>query len=241
MPTPVITVAIPSAIWMPSVAWIAIELCPVGGRIVPVPVAVDVHTCAVGRQITAGRHLVHAGERRAIRGMHHPAVQIEHRLVVPPQRHAEFFQRLHLRGDVARAVVEGVLERLDAEPITAGEKRAVVFVPDRERKLAPQLMEACRAEVFVEVQRNLAVRPGAERVAARLEFEADPLEVVELAVGRDVQPAVFIRDWLLAGGEVDDAQARVAQTRPAVPGDPRAFGVRPAVPEGPPPEQSTAP
>jgi hypothetical protein len=72
-------------------------------------------------------------------------------------------------------------------------------------------MQALGPVVFVEVQRDLAVGFRPEAMTTCLEVAAHALEVVELAVDDDVDRAVFIRDWLVAGREVDDRQSRVAE------------------------------
>src|SRR5262249_34729976 len=68
-------------------------------------------------------------------------------------------------------------------------------------------------------------------VAAVLEVALDALEVVELAVRDDAQLPVLVRDRLVAGREVDDAEARVPQPDASMRRDPAALGVGPAVEE----------
>ena len=62
---------------------------------------------------------------------------------------------------------------------------------------------------------------------------ADPLEVVELAVGDDAQPAVFVGDRLIAGLEIDDAQPRVAEAGAAIERGPDVLGVRTSMTQPP--------
>ena len=61
-------------------------------------------------------------------------------------------------------------------------------------------MERTCAPVLEEVQCDLAVRPRPERMALTLELTPDSLEVVELAVGHDAEPAILVDDRLIAGG-----------------------------------------
>ena len=49
-------------------------------------------------------------------------------------------------------------------------------------------------------------------MAARFKFALDPLVVVELAVGNDADALVLARNRLVAGGEIDDAEPRVAES-----------------------------
>jgi hypothetical protein len=59
---------------------------------------------------------------------------------------------------VAGAVHHRVVERLDAEPVAGGKQHAVALVPDRERELAAQLMQALRADVLVGAAVSLSDR-----------------------------------------------------------------------------------
>jgi hypothetical protein len=65
-------------------------------------------------------------------------------------------------------------------------------------------------------------------VAARSSSRAQLAEVVDLAVEHDPHRAVFVVDRLMAGREIDDAEAPHAE-RHAI-GDPRTLVVRAAVP-----------
>jgi hypothetical protein len=124
-----------------------------------------------------------------------------------------------------------VVEGLDAEAVPGGEERVVGAVPQSEGELAAQAAQAGRAEVFVEVQGDLAVGAGAEAVAPGFEFALRALEVVEFAVDDDPQPLVLAGDRLIAGRQVDDAEPGVAQPDPAVFAEPGPLSVRPAVGE----------
>ena len=121
--------------------------------------------------------------------------------------------------------MQGVEERLDAETIARGEEGAVDFVPEDESELAAQAMEACGAEVFVEMQRDLAVGAGAQAVACALRVPAGWLVTVELAVDDDVRAFVLAGDRLVAGGEIDDAEPRVTESNAAVWADPVALPI----------------
>ena len=90
-----------------------------------------------------------------------------------------------------------------------------------------------RPEVFVEVQRDLAVRTRAETVAALFQFATLALEVVELAVHDDAEAFVLVGDGLVAGRQVDDTQTRVAKADAMVRRNPNALLVGPAVNEAP--------
>lgn len=82
------------------------------------------------------------------------------------------------------------------------------------------------------MDQDLAVRAGGEAVAARLELAADPLEVIELAVDHRVHRAVLTGERLIAGGEIDDAEPRVAEPDPPRRTDPLLAAVGAAVMKG---------
>jgi hypothetical protein len=79
------------------------------------------------------------------------------------------------------------------------------------------------------VERNLAVGLGGKAMAALFELMADTFVAVELAVDDDVSAAVFAAHGLIAGGEVDDAETRMAQTYAAIMANPLALAVGAAV------------
>jgi hypothetical protein len=154
---------------------------------------------------------------------------LEHRLPIPASGHAGREQRLDLRGDVERVAHLRVEEGLDAEAVARREEEPVVCVPEGERELSTQLAQTVRPELFVEVDQDLAVRPGAEPVASLFEVPLVALEVVELAVDDDVDPLVLVRDRLVAGPEVDDREPRMPEAHAAIRRDPLPVPVGPAV------------
>ena len=156
-------------------------------------------------------------------------MDVVQRFAIPAQRDTELGKRLDLRGQKECPVVDGVVERLDAEAVARGEELAVARVPDRQRELAAQRMKRACPSFFKEVKRNLAVRSRAKDMTVALERLANPLEVVELTVGDDAQPFVLVGDRLIAGFEIDDAQARVAEPGAAVRRRPDVLRVRPAM------------
>ena len=195
-----------------------------------IPVPLQPHRPFPGPHHVPRRHLSNPAKQRPplIRTRKQPLV---HPALVPRARHPRREKRLRLRREVERAVVLRVEERLEAEAVARREQRTGLLVPDHEGELAAQVLQAARAVVLVEVERDLAVGAGAEAVSLRFELGADALEVVELAVDDDVQPTVLARDRLVALGVVDHQQ-RVAQSDPAARGNPGALRVRPTMPQG---------
>src|SRR6516165_9180863 len=87
------------------------------------------------------------------------------------------------------------------------------------------------AEVLIEVQCDLAVRPCAELMTALFQFTALPLKVVELAVDDNANAFVLVCDGLFAGRQVDNTQSGVAETDTLVFGKPDALVIGPAMNE----------
>src|SRR3974390_1501356 len=73
------------------------------------------------------------------------------------------------------------------------------------------MLEAVRAVVLVKMQSHLTVRPSSELMAALLQVASLPFKIVKLPVGNDVDTCILVGDRLIAGGEIDNAQARVAK------------------------------
>src|SRR5262249_50787584 len=148
---------------------------------------------------------------------------------VPARRDARGEQRLHLGGEVKDTVTLRIIERFDPESVARGEERLIGLVPEHERELAAQLVQALRPELLVEAQGDFAVRSGAQPVALLLELALDALVVVELAIDHDVQALVLIGDRLITGDQVNDAEARVPEPDAAMWRDPLPLPVRSAM------------
>src|SRR4029453_7518810 len=165
----------------------------VRARIVPVPVLHDPDLLTIRDEVAARRDLVDSLEQRTIRRVR-DEVNVVKRVAIPCERHTEIDECLYLGREVEVAIVDRVVERLDAEAIASGEQYLVALIPDRECELAAQRMNRAGALLLEQVQRDLAVGPRTERVSLLLELAADPLEVIELAIRDDVKPLVFVRD-----------------------------------------------
>jgi hypothetical protein len=62
-------------------------------------------------------------------------------------------------------IVKGVEQWLDAKAVARREHQPVGFIPDDERELAAQAMQALRSQIFIEVQGDLAIRARAQPVS----------------------------------------------------------------------------
>jgi hypothetical protein len=197
-------------------------------RILQIPVAHDLHVIAAGEQIVAGRHLVDAVEQRTV-AVHDRVQVLVDALVIPARGNSGGEQRLRLRGEVELVAVARVVERLDAEAVARREQQFVALVPEHEGELAAQMAQAVRAFFFVQVKDDLAVRARAQAMTAHDELALIALVVVKLAVDDDVERLVLVRDRLVAGRQVDDAEARVSEADALVRRDPLLLAIRPAM------------
>ena len=120
-------------------------------------------------------------------------------------------QTLHLGSEEQRTPH---LRRRKAGARPFGRARASALadrVPDGEGELADQLLDAFRAQLFIQVNITSLSESGAERVAASYQFGTELNVVEHLAVTDDPERAIFVADGLQAAFQVDDAEAVVPQ------------------------------
>ena len=120
-------------------------------------------------------------------------------------------ERAHLRGEREGAVAMRVEQRLLAEAVARDQQAPAAAVPEREGEHAVQVLHAVDPVLLVEVHDHLRVALGREAVAGPLEPVAQLAVVVDLAVEDDHDRAVLVGDRLVAGREVDHAQALDAE------------------------------
>lgn len=197
-----------------------------GGRELPIPVAVDTHLSIAGDRVTARRHGADPGELGLLM---RPSETSGGTLQIPHGRHPESQQRLDLRGEEDIAVDGGVVERLDPEAVADRDHRALPFVGDDDRELAPQQRCGLGTALVIEVQSHFAVTVGGEAVSVGAQAFADLAISVELAVGDHVHHAVRAAHRLAAVVQADDRESRVPQCPLTVARRPCAHAVRPAM------------
>lgn len=139
---------------------------PVSRWIVEIPVADQPDLTGRGDQVVPRRDLVHALEERAVLRRRMMVDGAEDAVAVPAGRDAGREQRLGLRGDYQHVTTPGVIQRLDPKSVPRREELLRAMVPEDEGELAAELFQAAAAELFVQVQGDLAVRPGLEPMAA---------------------------------------------------------------------------
>src|SRR5215472_17286996 len=103
--------------------------------------------------------------------------------------------------------MKGIKERLDAEAVTRGKQQPLSFVPQNESKFSAQSVQALHTNIFVKMQSDFAVRAGSEPVPSGFQFALNGLKTVKLAIDDDVSATIFARDRLVAGRQINDAEA----------------------------------
>src|SRR5205807_8909878 len=98
--------------------------------------------------------------------------------------------------DAARLLGQGVVQGLDAEPVSREHEAPALRIPQGEGEHAAQLVDEVRAVLLVEVDDDLGVAPRGEPVPLRLEPPLELLEVVDLAVEDDLDGAVLVPERL---------------------------------------------
>src|ERR1700683_1647441 len=85
-------------------------------------------------------------------------------LAIPTSRYSRSEQGFDFRSEIKYSVVKRVKKRFDSKPVTGCKNSFVDVVPDHQGELAAQLVQAVGAEFLIEMQRNFAIRAGAEAV-----------------------------------------------------------------------------
>ena len=124
--------------------------------------------------------------------------------------------RLDLRREDEPVVVQQVVERLLADSVAGHPERLATLVPQGEDEHAAEALDGFLAPLFPGVHDHFGVGPGPEAMALGLQLGDQRLEVVDLAVERDPDRAVLVREGLLARRQVDDREPPMAE--PDVPG-----------------------
>src|SRR5581483_10728192 len=102
------------------------------------------------------------------------------RIGIPTRGNTRGEQRLHFGREIQRLIAKRIEQRLDAEAIARREQRAMLVIPNDERELAAQPMQALRAEILIEMKRDLAVRARAQFMSRLFQLALNRLVTVEL-------------------------------------------------------------
>ena len=183
----------------------------------------------VGRdQVVAGRNLKYSIVKRARLMVAILDAMID-RLGIPPGRHASRKQGLDFGSQVECVFMKCIKQRLDAKAIASRENRAVSLVPNHKSEFPAQPVQALRAEIFIKVERDFAVRARAQAVSRLFELSLNRFIAIEFAVDHDPSAAVFAGDGLVARRQVDDAETRVSERDSVVLRPPVALSIRAAM------------
>ena len=144
-------------------------------------------------------------------------------------------QRLDLGGKGDAAMVDAVVERLDANPIADQPQAALARVPQRDREHPAEPVQAVDAPLLERMQDDFGVGMARLPPVSAQCFELLPHlgVVVDFAVEHDLQPAVLVGHRLVGHRrEIDDRQPPVAEADPSVSRHPDAAAVRTAMGHG---------
>ncbi len=121
-------------------------------------------------------------------------------------------QRLDLRSEKQPIARFDVMQRLDARAVAREQQRLFVPVPERDGEHAAQPFERGRTPFLVGVNDRLGVARRVENVARRFQPLPQLAIVVDLTVEDEPDRSVFVVNRLMAGRQVDDAQAAHAES-----------------------------
>src|ERR1051325_3609202 len=109
-----------------------------------------------------------------------------------------------------------IIERLYTKSIARDEELAFVTIPDCERKHSAEIVNTRRTVFFVEMKNGFSVAMRIVDVSAFFEFTSVIGVIVNLAVVRDLQRAIFVGHRLMTRSNVYDAQTSVTKGNAAV-------------------------
>src|SRR5580704_7115296 len=99
------------------------------------------------------------------------------------------------------------MQRLDPDAIARQQQRPRSPIPDGEPEHPAETADGGGTPLLVRVNDRFRVGAGVEAVPRGLELPPQLTEVVDLAVEDGPDRSIFVVDRLVAGGEIDDAQA----------------------------------
>ena len=181
-----------------------------GERQIPVPANRD--AAVLGHQVMRRRQLPHRSiDRLRRRHVLQRKICIQ-RFGAPVAGHGRILEnRLHLGAKAHAQRRDGVIQGLDADPIPHEQQAALRLVPQRIREHAAEPIDGAVAPLFVRVHDHFCVRMRAEPVSVRDQLCTQLGEVVNLAVEHDADRPVLVRQRLIAGRQIDDAQTAVPE------------------------------
>ena len=113
---------------------------------------------------------------------------------------------LQFAPEVKAAGQIGVVKRLLAKTVANQQHFARFRIPDTKRKHTAQSVQAFDTFLFIQMNQDFGIAVGAEPVPLRDQALAKFFIVVNLAVEDHPYGAIFIRNRLMPGSKIDDAQ-----------------------------------
>ena len=194
------------------------------------PVLADVDASLAPGQRVPGRQAADAGDNRARRDDASVRKKLAQRLEIGMRLdRARREDRLLLRPEKKAVGGNRIVQGLDAQPVAREHQPPPLRIPQRQAEHAAQMRNEIETVLLVQMHDHLDVRCRRKAVPCGDEPLAQLDMVVDLAVADDADRAVLVRDRLVAGLKVDDAQA--AETEPYARRGEEALAVRAAMPQ----------
>src|SRR5258708_15142 len=95
--------------------------------------------------------------------------------------------------------------------VAGGKQLLLLHVPDGKGEHAAQMLDAVSSVLFVQVDNGFRVAVSTVMMTTGLELLAECAVVIDLPVENDPQSSILVTDGLVAGREVDNAEAAHAQ------------------------------
>ena len=146
-----------------------------------------------------------------------------------PRRKVLIEERRQFRTEIQFPPGSEVIKGLLAQSVSRQEKRLLAGIPKRKSEHPAQETEHVDAVLLVEMDERFGITVRFQAVPAFFQACAQLQVIINRAVEDDVDRLVFVRNWLVAAGQVNDAEPPNRQTNAWL--SEVAFIIRPAVPQ----------
>src|SRR5439155_17997297 len=146
-----------------------------------------------------------------------------------PRRKVLIEERRQFRTEIQSLPGVEVIKWLLAQPVSRQEKRLLAGIPKRKTEHPAQEAEHVDAVLLVEMDKRFGITVCFEPVPAFFQACAQLQIIINRTVEDDMDRFVFVRNWLVAAGQVNDAEPPNRQTNAWL--HEIAFVIRPAVPQ----------
>src|SRR6185312_2799554 len=119
--------------------------------------------------------------------------------------------RLDLRSEEEPVAGLRPVERLDAEPIACEEQALPCGIPDGKCEHAAKVIDRRCTPLLVRMHDRFGIGTSRVSMAGRFEACANVAVVIDFAVEDDPDRLIFIRQRLMPGGEINDAQPAMTE------------------------------